>query len=313
MAVTSTGGQKTKTGETRTDKTDLLSNYTKKKQETDALYETAVSNLSAGYTDAQKQLEEAKKNRQETASVNLDLLQKYLPLQNRANGLTGLGVSETATLDAYNQYAARMGNIEQSYVADSTALQQEYDAQKNALEKERQTKQETLYDNYQNALTSEQDLIYSEAMARLKEKDFSSTEEMEKYIASVAEDVSETQYKQLSEKAETYKTLGTFDKPAVKTAGVTYAVDENDYNHDLFSGTQFKVKLADGTPLWVQSRGKSYDDDVSEAAKDLPNGTVFLYEDQIYLRQNGGIYELSGTDGNNNTGHYRRLYGLLDQ
>ena len=90
-------GEALPTGNTREDK-DILS-----------VYENAAQNAAG--------IEKRAENAQMQANKAYDLTQKYLAAQNQANGMTGLGVSDTSLLRASSQY--------QQALADANATREQ--------------------------------------------------------------------------------------------------------------------------------------------------------------------------------------------
>jgi hypothetical protein len=73
------------------------------------------------------------------------------------------------------------------------------------------------------------------------------------------------------------------------------------------------VKVQGGGQIYALESNGIADDSVWKAAKEnkVTNGSVFLYDEGIYLMQNGRVYALSGTDGNYNTSDYSSMYKYL--
>lgn len=103
----------------------LLSNYqNKKKIESD--FKTSQDTLLNNYSSAKGELNENKRVSEQNASVTYEKLKKYLPQQLKAQGLDGLGVSESALLEAYNTYSNTMGNIGAQHSKDISDLERAY-------------------------------------------------------------------------------------------------------------------------------------------------------------------------------------------
>ena len=100
-------------------------------------YDKKAEELINGYSTAKESLENSKRASQQNASITLDKLQKYLPTQIKAQGLGGLGVSESTMLQAHNNYANQMGEIAKNYSADMTTLDSEKISNMNELERYR--------------------------------------------------------------------------------------------------------------------------------------------------------------------------------
>ena len=99
--------------------------------------ESSLSQLEEFYKSTGEALDKSKRQSQQNASITLDKLKKYLPTQIKAQGLGGLGVSESTLLKAYNNYNSDMGAIESDYQQNKTALETNYQDNKRSVESER--------------------------------------------------------------------------------------------------------------------------------------------------------------------------------
>ena len=118
-------------------------------------YDEQKDMLLSLYAGTQKKLDDEKKNSQQAASITYDKLKKYLPTQIKAQGLGGLGVSESTMLQAQNNYVNQMGNIGSEYSANTAELESKKTSALSELENYRadtldgiQTKEwQTAYEN----------------------------------------------------------------------------------------------------------------------------------------------------------------------
>lgn len=100
----------------------------------DELYQAEIEKLQQNYGMSVESLDTSKRNSQQAASITLDKLKKYLPTQIKAQGLGGLGVSESSMLQAYNNYNNTMGEIEGDYNANRASLDASYNDSKSSLD-----------------------------------------------------------------------------------------------------------------------------------------------------------------------------------
>ena len=84
----------TKSGKPTANVTELYADERKK----------ALDNKLKYYETEQSALDQSQKSQQEMASITLDKLQKYLPYQLKAQGLSNTGASESAMLQAHTNY-----------------------------------------------------------------------------------------------------------------------------------------------------------------------------------------------------------------
>lgn len=100
----------------------------------DELYQAEIEKLQQNYGMSVESLDTSKRNSQQAASITLDKLKKYLPTQIKAQGLGGLGVSESSMLQAHNNYNNTMGEIEGDYNANRASLDASYNDSKSSLD-----------------------------------------------------------------------------------------------------------------------------------------------------------------------------------
>lgn len=129
----------------------LLKNYTANSDAMRATYEKNSADLLKNYETAQGALDDSKRQSQQNASITLDKLKKYLPSQIKAQGLGGLGVSESSMLQAYNNYNSEMGAIESGYQQNKSALDAGYNENKTSLDNQHSAAQTDLETNYNTA------------------------------------------------------------------------------------------------------------------------------------------------------------------
>ena len=143
----------------------------------DELYQAEIEKLQQNYGMSVDSLDTSKRNSQQAASITLDKLKKYLPTQIKAQGLGGLGVSESSMLQAYNEYNNRMGEIEGSYNANRASLDASYNDSKSALDTTRSSgvsdasleyqKNQSALDTNRNSALSELERAYLENKTNL--------------------------------------------------------------------------------------------------------------------------------------------------
>ena len=128
-----------------------------------AKYDNQINNLNLGKTTQQQQ-----------ADITRSQLQKYLPYYYKSKGLSGLGLEQSAMLDANANYTNQLGQIENNFTQ-----------QKNALENYRQ-------DDLMKAENDYLDRIDTNSMSAYKEV----TNPLENYIFDeklTADEISKTE------------------------------------------------------------------------------------------------------------------------
>ena len=129
----------------------LLENYTANSNAIRDTYQQNADTLFKNYGTAQGALADSKRQSQQSASITLDKLKKYLPTQIKAQGLGGLGVSESSMLQAHNDYSRNMGAIESDYQKNKTALETAYNENKPSLDTQHSAAQNDLQTSYNTA------------------------------------------------------------------------------------------------------------------------------------------------------------------
>lgn len=119
-------------------------------------YDEQLETLLGEYSASREALDKSKRQSQQNASITLDKLKKYLPTQIKAQGLGGLGVSESTMLQAYNNYNNDMGAIESDYQANKTSLDVGENNSKNTLENYRQDALQKIAEKYGAAADARQ-------------------------------------------------------------------------------------------------------------------------------------------------------------
>ena len=235
--------------------------------------------LDKSYRAQQVQLDKAKREAQQSADVSYALLKKYLPVQNQMNGLSGLGVSESALIDANNNYVTQLGKIEQTHAADSAAL----------------------LENYRTEQSAAADTAYNEAYAMITNGTYHTFEELDNYLAGVKDKVSDEQWAQLEylsnyakndptaqEMVEEYKNASIPDH-SVRT-GVYFNRDKNGGGID--NGEVVRVKSGN-TEYKVKVKTEAGEAAVVEAGKKYGKNTAFIYNGELYLNIGGITYTLN--------------------
>lgn len=109
-------------------------NYSNALEYQKKLYDSAVSTLERGYGSSASALDRDRSVARQNASVMLDKMNKYLPTQVKASGLSGQGVSESTLLSGFAGYNSRMGEIDQNYADNYTSLKNNYLSSRSGLD-----------------------------------------------------------------------------------------------------------------------------------------------------------------------------------
>lgn len=162
-------------------------------QTLDKYYNLGKEQVEQNYGQSIESLDTSKRNSQQAASITLDKLKKYLPTQIKAQGLGGLGVSESSMLQAYNDYNNRMGAIESDYNATKSTLEANRNATLADLEsnylQETGNLQTGALKNTQDILhqyltdyKAEQSELYNNALSAVMNSGYTTEQEILSYI-----------------------------------------------------------------------------------------------------------------------------------
>ncbi len=252
-------------------------------------YDDQKNTLLENYSGAQEKLDTEKKQAQQNASIAYDRLKKYLPMQLKAQGLGGLGVSESAMIQAQNNYINQMGNIGSEYSANVAELEsnktnalselENYRVNKiDSIHKEETAKEESrkqeavnsvkynveLYEadgNYQGALTYleankssfDNEADYNAIHSRLTDKVAQEKEEQEK--SEQAEQ--ETLDKRIIAEGEAFEYGGKYYKIGERlNSNANEIAHNNDFKDQIkamgYSGA-YDSNIPNGTTVTVKS------------------------------------------------------------
>lgn len=156
-------------------------------------YNSSKNELEQNYGQSVEALDKSKRNSQQAASITLDKLKKYLPTQIKAQGLGGLGVSESSMLQAYNDYNNRMGAIESDYNANKSTLDANRESTLSELERaylDNKTnlgisageQSQNIFDKYLADYKAEQSELYNNALSAVMNSGYTTEQEILSYI-----------------------------------------------------------------------------------------------------------------------------------
>lgn len=147
-------------------------------------------------------LDKSKMQSQQNASITLDKLKKYIPTQIKAQGLGGLGVSESSLLNAYNNYSSDMGAIENDYQDRKSSLEEAY-AQDN-LQSWQTSKDSVsgIFDGYKSAFENNQKQAYQDAYNTISQSTETNESAILKYIEQFRNRLSDSDFLTLTQQAK---------------------------------------------------------------------------------------------------------------
>lgn len=155
------------------------------------------NNLLDQYNKAQSSLEQEKIQSQQQASIQLDKLKKYIPTQIKAQGLGGLGVSESTLLKANSDYQNRMGQIASDVGARQMDLLKSYNSGVLDIDTKLKNANMTTLNKYQEIRRQAQNDAYNSALIDIGGSSLSNEQEMLEFIEGYRDSVSEEQFDNL--------------------------------------------------------------------------------------------------------------------
>lgn len=208
--------------------------------------ESSLSQYEQYYNLSKDALDKSKRQSQQNASITLDKLKKYLPTQIKAQGLGGLGVSESTMLQAYNDYTSDMGTIESEYQKNKTDLETNYQDNRRSVESER------------DSAISAANNTYDTSMATLGESKAQALSDLQKAYASddlaawqTAKDSVSSIFDKYKEKFE--EGLKQAYQDAYSTVSQSTETDESKILEYI---EQFRGKLSDNDFLTLTQQAK---------------------------------------------------------
>lgn len=276
-----------------------------KKVEKNKYYDGQVTLLQQQYGNSQAELDASKKRQQEMASISLDKLEKYLPYQIKAQGLSGSGASESTMLKARNNYVNTMADIASNYNSEKRALDTSRSSELSSLERYRAEALDAIdekYDAQRDTASSENLILYNDKvvdmLGKYADEDGKLTtderKEIEKYIESKADQLTEADMLRLRSALDGYVTYNQDEQAEIDKA---QAASENKANQVKLEswdtsvngerGDNFRVSIGD--EIYKIEKGndvidKEVEKEITSAYGGNPNiGSSVVYNGKIYM------------------------------
>ena len=255
------------------------------------------NNLTAAYNTSKESLGQNKADAERAADISYQRLQKYLPQQLAKQGLYGTGLSEDAYLKLHSNYRNEVSDIDKNYNDNITSLENAYNSNLSDLRSGVGTAVEGVMDKYKQYRTD----AYNEALTGLQTGSFSDAVDVENYLKSYSDKVSEQQYQMLEREAAAVVKASGFDveqlgegyiKDTVKSSIPTAAAYDFD---SLKNGDDITVKI-DGKTFKVESDGPEKGNAAATHASNnnIADGRLFVYGDSndVYIYYGGVAYKV---------------------
>ena len=120
----------------------------------DRYYDDERDRVDKQYKADLAALDRNKNVQMQEAAINNDLLKKYLPQMNQMSGLSGLGVSESANIDALSRYQNTVTDINRGYRESVDSLDRYRNADLASINAAERTEQREKYGSAQEWIMS---------------------------------------------------------------------------------------------------------------------------------------------------------------
>lgn len=177
-----------------------------------------ISEIEAAYGVGLGELQNNRVQQRQEAAINNELLMKYLPQLNKANGLAGLGVSQSANVDALSRYQTNLGNIEDTYQRGKTSLDEIRASSISEVERAYDTDIATINANER----SENNNKVTNATTQIGSGIFTTEDDLKNYITGLG----------FTKDSEEYNTLLNYGKAVINDKERTAATDEENRKKD---------------------------------------------------------------------------------
>ena len=249
-----------------------------------------------------KQLDENRIKQRQEAAINNELLMKYLPQLNKASGLTGLGVAQSANVDALSRYSQNVGNIESNFQQGVSDLERAYRSDSAAIDAAERA--EMLAE--EERLRTEAKEKYGEALEVVLSGHFTDSDDLSKYLTDMGFDE------------------GSKERSALEAYAIPYLKEEGKAGNETSVGTVSDTGDTVSIPFTPKEGqapgsfklsifGETDNQDVLSYAGKKNNGDVFVYGNGIYLKKNNAVYALTDNTGSTTSKVYSDAFTYLKE
>ncbi len=297
----------------------------------DPYYQKQRDLLEKQKTDDLAALDRRRVQQRQEAAINNELLMKYLPQLNKANGLAGLGVSETANIDALSRYQTNLGKIEESHQQGVSDVERAYRSDLAKIDAAERTELLAEEDRLRTEAKEKEDRIRENALMYIETNLFETEEELNAFVDGLAvsdetkaeiKSLGMAQVKKIEDQTEAEKEkLGADTDTAGNAIVAAYSKGDPNNKFDFVgdanarvnldtAGATFFVSVGD-KDIPVSSGGLVPSETIPETVRSYAeNDKVFTYDGGIYIKKNNSIYQVAPA-GDGNDPEYNRAYNEL--
>lgn len=267
----------------------------------DPYYQNRRSALEQQKTDDLAALDRSRVKQRQEAAINNELLMKYLPQLNKASGLTGLGVAQSANVDALSRYAQNIGNIESNFQQGVSDLERAYRSDSAAIDAEERREVLALRDKEEQEASDRR----TRAETVILSGHFENEDALSRYLDAMGFEEGTPERSELEAYASPYikdeeKVGGTTSVGTVSDTGGTVYVPFEAAEGNAPGG----FNLAISAP--IQNK-----DELLGIVGNKDEGEVFAHDGGIYIFKNGAVYALTDKNGSITSRTYSDAYNYL--
>ena len=305
--------------------------YGSLKTEREKVKDEDLSEIERAYGVGLGDLQKNRVQQRQEAAINNELLMKYLPQLNKASGLTGLGVAQSANVDALSRYQTNLGNIEDTYQRGKTSLDETRESSIRDVNRAYETDIAKIYADERTEMVEKEDRIRENALMYIESGVFETEEELNAFVdgLSVSDETKAeikslgmAQVKKIEDQTELEKgKLGADTDAAGNKIVAAYSKGDASNKFDFVgdanaranldaAGTTFFVSVGD-KDIPVSSGGLVPSETIPETVRSYTeNDKVFMYDGVIYIKKNSSIYQVAPA-GDGYDPEYNRAYNEL--
>ncbi|MBO5969353.1 MAG: hypothetical protein J6S14_12735 [Clostridia bacterium] len=262
------------------------------------------------YGSAQAGLDENRRLAQEKNNVAYQTAQKYLPIQTKMNGLSGLGVGQSASVDLYNKYATRQGAIDASHASESNDLFKNYMTDRNAVETQQRAEQDALYNQaleiisggYYTDWGDLENYLVNDVWGKVRPEQQNYLQQMYDYEMS-----NPTTIQLKEEERVARETINANNEMAKENEQFKISRDAkveipNMFERSRNPGEDIRIEIGNKKYSNFDIAGVSTEIEkqlIQTAPADLPNNQLFAFGGKVYIKKDGRFFEV--TDGGSTT------------
>lgn len=274
------------------------------------------SALNNQFDIAQKDIARQQSIGEQQAAITLERLKKYLPTALKQQGLSGLGVSQSAYIDAENAYQNEMSALRGETNAAQNELMANYFGNVQEISQSAQQGEQSIYDKYFPYEEANRTEAYETALIKYDEiKNSNLTdgkltekgkEEIIKYLDNNKEAMGIDNYNKIIRQLESENVISEPDVGKVTNKDrFTNKSTPLGKNSAFISGIDGKSAMANlntDSPLDY----RNFDEESQNKIKENPFGQIFKINNKLYYAWGEKLFEISqiGTEQNKYQNEY---------